>query len=185
MVLLGLREVADNDYAAILEKAGLAKYLRELPADDLSPTIRRGELSRLYAATFQVAGEASLRRFLLNYGQRMANGILSTPLGQEMKAGMVQVQASARLGTAIKMLADNSSRIWAFMSMSEDSAYYYLEAFHCTACAGIRGAREPICGNFEYALGKLASELSGNQVIAQEIECAASGAQRCKFRFRK
>jgi predicted hydrocarbon binding protein len=189
MILEGIREVAGSQFPKVLEKAGLSHYAIELPPDDPSPTVTELELSHLYGSTFQVVGETLTRQFLRNYGQKLPDAMLASPTGLEMQARVAEVPASApaseRLGAAIKAIAETGSRVWTNISASEDSEYYYLEISHCAICAEIKGAREPICGNSEVFYGMLARSLSGIRVSALEIECAATGAPRCKYRIRK
>jgi hypothetical protein len=185
LILLGIKDVAGNQFPKILESVELSQYVADLPPDDDSPTISRSKVGQLYAASRQVLGETMLRQILLKSGHRLPDLIMAGPAGQEMKALTAQVPASERLGAAIRVLAEKGAELWAEMTFSEDKDYYYLEVSYCSTCSEIRGAREPVCANIEYALGMLARALSGGRVFALEIACAAVGAPRCKYRFRK
>ncbi len=185
MILEGIREVAGSQFGLLLEKAGLSRYAEELPPRDASPTITEPELSSLYGTTFRVVGESLTRTFLTNYGRRLPDALLSSPAGQEMLAKVGQVPPAERLREAIKVIAETGTKIWTEMSSSEDSEYYYLEISRCAICADIKGARSPICGNSEIVYGALARALSGIRVSALEVECAAAGAPRCKYRIHK
>ncbi len=185
MILEGIRDVAGSQFGTLLAKAGLSHYEAELPPQDGTPTITEPELSGLYGTTYRVVGESLTRTFLTNYGRRLPEALLAAPSGQEMLAKAAQVPAAERLGASIKLIADTGTKLWTEMSWSEDSEFYYLEISRCAICADIKGARSPICGNSEIVYGALARALSGIRVSALEVECAAAGAPRCKYRIRK
>lgn len=185
MILEGIQEVSGSQFGKVLERAGLNRYANEMPAADTSPTITEPELSRLYGSTFAIAGESLTRQFLMNYGRRLPEALLASPDGQHMVAEAAKVPQADRLRAAVRLIAETGSKIWVGMSWSEDAEYFYLEVPGCAICADIRGARTPICANSEIVYTTLARALSGVRVTALEVECAATGHEKCKYRIRK
>ncbi|MBX5482430.1 MAG: hypothetical protein IRZ16_11435 [Myxococcaceae bacterium] len=185
MILSGIEEVTGSQYARVLSQAGLMRYADEPPPEDQSPTITEPELSALYGATYDVIGESLTRLFLTRYGQKLPEAMLAGPAGQEMLARMAGVPEAERLGTAIRLIAETGTKLWTPMRATEDDQAYYLEIENCAICARIHNARSPICANSEFFYGALARALTGFRLTALEIECAAVGAPKCKYRIRK
>lgn len=185
MILEGIREVAGAQFPKVLTEAGLERYSSRLPPADQSPTVTEPELSKIYGTTFRVVGESLTRLFLTRYGQKLPEAMIAGPAGQSMLKDMAGVPEEQRLGKAIQVIADYGCRLWTPMKWSEDDEAYYLEIDHCAICADIHGARSPICANSEFFYGALARALTGFRVTALEVECAAAGAAKCKYRIRK
>ena len=185
MILEGIREVSGSQFPKVLAQAGLERYAQVLPPSDQSPTITEPELSKLYGATFRVAGESLTRLFLTQYGQKLPEALLNSPSGQQMVQAMEGVPQNERLGRAVHLIAETGTKLWVEMSVSEDQEAYYLSVSRCAICADMHQARSPICANSEIVYGALARALTGMRVTALEIECAAAGGTRCRYRLRK
>ncbi len=185
MILEGIREVSGSQFPRVLAQAGLDRYLDALPPSDQTPTITEPELSKLYGATFRVAGESLTRLFLTQYGQKLPEALLNSPSGQQMLASMKDVPTAERLGRAVHLIAETGTKLWVQMEVTEDQEAYYLSVSRCAICADMHQARSPICANSEIVYGALARALTGIRVTALEIECAAAGGTRCRYRLRK
>lgn len=184
LILEGIREVAGSQFPRVLAEANLTQY-SELPPPDQSPTVTEHELSALYGATFRVVGESLTRLFLTRYGQKLPDTMIAGPSGQEAMAKMQSVPDNERIGVAMHLIAETGTKLWTPMAVTEDDEAFYLEIEHCAICANIRGAKSPICANSEFFYGAFARALTGFRLTALEVECAAMGAPRCKYRVRK
>ena len=185
LILESIRDVAGSRYGKVLETAGLTRYLDAPPPADQTSNVTGHELARLYGATYQVMGESLTRLFLTNYGRKLPDTLLASPWGHEMVEKASQAPPSERLGTAVRLIAETSSKVWGEQSVSEDTVAFYLEVRNCAVCREMRNVRSPICASNEYFFGAVARALTGVRVTALEVECTAQGASCCKFRLRK
>jgi hypothetical protein len=184
-VLAGFREAAGAKYDRLLTSAGLPQYLTHEPPNDDSPTLTSDQLSGLYAAAYAVIGESLTRITLYTLGRKTPDAVLCSPSGDRMKVEVQSAPPKDRLALALRLIAEEGSRVWTPIKLVADSEAYYFEVYNCTTCARIRGARDPMCASQQHFYGVVATGLTGTRVSCLEIECGGQGHACCKFRFLK
>jgi hypothetical protein len=180
-MLLALQKVAGRNYQALLTTAGLTRYLVELPPADARPAATEQEVARLYAAVYQILGEALTRLFNRNLGEAYAAGIIQNPTHQDMRARILAAPPEQQLALFVRETRSLIERAWPGLRLSEDSTAWYFAVAYCVVCNGVHNAEAPICGQLPALLSGLAKPLVGRRIRVAEVECRAMGGTACVF----
>ena len=185
-VLHAVQEISGQQYAHLLQMAGWSRFQRGIPAPSNALIATRAELEQLFSSVYTLLGEGLMRLFLRNYGRLLGEQILANPTAGGVVALWAAIPPAERqLAAFVGVAAQISNRFWATTTRSEDAQAYYLAYTDCPLCRGVPHAGAPLCATTEALYRLLAKELLGYRLQVVEIECAATGAPRCKVAFYK
>lgn len=86
---------------------------------------------------------------------------------------------SALLETIAAAAADLGWGVWTFARASADELH--LEVVNSPFAQGFGASSTPVCSAIAGMAGAVATMVLGRPASAEEIECAATGAQSCRF----
>jgi hypothetical protein len=181
VVLESLKSVSGPQYEMLLQRAGLDRFLKELPAADGKTAATGEELVRLFTVVYTMLGEVCTRLFHRNCGVAFAEGIMRSGWGAKMQAKAATIPADQKLPWVVRELIALAEHSYSPQIVSEDNAAWYLASATCYVCLGLQGVKAPICTSTETMYKELAKKLLGRTVRVVEVECAALGAPHCKF----
>jgi hypothetical protein len=184
-VLLTVQDISGSQYKALLERANLAHYVTNMPADDMRPGGTSEDLIRLFATTYTMMGESLTRLFMRNFGTRAVKGMMEGEWVQQERTVLAALPPDQRLSRFVRDWAPIMSQTWAPVILSEDAEAHYMALAFCVACQGIRGAHAPICAAGDVIFRTMAEYATGLRVRVVEVECAALGAPHCKHALYK
>jgi predicted hydrocarbon binding protein len=181
-VLNTVREISGPQYDRLLDRAGWGRFRTGIPSGTADLIATREELEGLFTNVYTLLGEELMRLFLRNYGGRLAAHIQSR---QALQLAAVTISPEQQVAWFVQEIAQISTRNWTPATISEDFQAYYLTFDRCPLCAGIHGARAPICATMEALYGQLAQQVLHHRLRVVEVECVATGAGHCKIAIYK
>jgi bacteriochlorophyll 4-vinyl reductase len=186
MVLHVMQEIAGVQAGPILTQAGLGRFLTTPPdRTSMRPAASQEELIQLFRNIYRMLGEDLTRLFMRNYGESTANVLLQLPDVQALLAEIRPVPREQQMRRLAETLEPWMARGWAPLTITEDKDACYMAYEVCYACYGITGAKRPLCAAGDVIFARLAREALGRRVRVVEVECAAMGAERCKYALYK
>jgi len=185
VVLQSLKSVSGPQYEMLLRRAGLDRFITELPAADGKIVTTGEELVRLFTVVYTMLGEVCTRLFHRNCGVAYAEGIMQSPWGATMRAKAPTISADQKFNWMVRELISLAEHSYSPQIVTEDAGAWYLASAACYVCMGLQGVKAPICTSTETMYKELAKKMLGRTVRVVEVECAALGAPHCKFAIYK
>jgi predicted hydrocarbon binding protein len=190
VILAGVSEiVGENGLKSVLNYAGLAKYIDNLPPKDTEkggPLI--SEVAKLDIGIEEVFGKKGARAILFQVGRMQAKwGLEENPDiekgAREGMAGMTDVERARIIlnytANAISKQLNTESRI---EENGEVFLYISKAAAHCFG----RESQTPVCYTTAgFVDGLVAWAVGGNTWKVEETGCMAMGEPACTFRISK
>ncbi|MCP4140583.1 MAG: 4-vinyl reductase [Chloroflexi bacterium] len=178
-----------NGLNAILNLAGLKKYVEGYPPDNLEKAFDFAELSALGVALEEMYGPRGGRGLALRAGRATFSDALKD-FGALAGAGdlafkVLPLQAKLRIG--LPAMAKIFSQISDQHSTVEEKDSEFVYTIHkCPVCWGRTGSDKPVCF---IATGLLQEGLKwisgGNEFRVNESRCHAMGDEVCEFIIQK
>jgi hypothetical protein len=178
-----------NGLNAILNLAGLSKYIDAYPPDNLDKAIDFSEISSINVALEEMYGPRGGRGLSLRVGRALfADGLKNfgalAGVG-DMAFKVLPLQAKLRIG--IPAEAKIFSQISDQLSTVEEKDDVLVYTIHkCSECHQRSGLDKPVCF---VAVGLLQESLKwvsgGNEFRVNESKCVAMGDQVCEFIIQK
>jgi len=175
--------MGERGLKVVLRQAGLARYVDELPPDNLELDVTAAEYAALNQAVEEFygrAGKGMLRRI----------GRASFRYGVEEQATLMGVAGTALKlmprKTRIKFILTQMAK--ALMDVDEETYIEVYESpegfvfadFTCGVCYG-RQAGHPICHLYVGSINEAVKWATGQDYQVREIKCRAMGAEACRF----
>jgi bacteriochlorophyll 4-vinyl reductase len=182
--LLAIGEVmGERGLKVVLRQVGLARYVDELPPNDLEQGVSTAEYAALNQAVEEFYGRAGK-------GMLQRIGRASFRYGVEEQATLMGVA-----GTALKVMPQKTrvkfiltQMAKSLMDVNEDTHIEVQETpegfvfadFTCGVCC-CRQAEHPICHLYIGSTSEAVKWATGHDYEVREIECRAMGAEACRF----
>lgn len=190
ILLKALEDVmGKNGLNAILNLAGLSKYIDAYPPDNLEKAIDFAEIAAINIALEEMYGPRGGRGLSLRVGRALFADALKN-FGALAGVGdlafkVLPLQAKLRIG--IPAEAKIFSQISDQLSTVEEREDVIIYTIHkCSECHGRSGLDKPVCF---IAVGLLQESLKwisgGNEFRVNESKCIATGDDVCEFTIQK
>lgn len=190
ILLKALEDVmGKNGLNAILNLAGLSKYIDSYPPDNLEKAIDFAEIAAINIALEEMYGPRGGRGLSLRVGRALFADALKN-FGALAGVGdlafkVLPLQAKLRIG--IPAEAKIFSQISDQLSTVEEREDVIIYTIHkCSECHGRTGLDKPVCF---IAVGLLQESLKwisgGNEFRVNESKCIATGDDVCEFTIQK
>lgn len=190
ILLKALEDVmGKNGLNAILNLAGLSKYIDAYPPDNLEKAIDFAEISAINIALEEMYGPRGGRGLSLRVGRALFADALKhfgalAGVG-DLAFKVLPLQAKLRIG--IPAEAKIFSQISDQHSTVEERDDVIIYTIHkCSECHGRSGLDKPVCF---IAVGLLQESLKwisgGNEFRVNESKCIACGDDVCEFTIQK
>ncbi len=190
ILLKALEDVmGKNGLNAILNLAGLSKYIDAYPPDNLEKAIDFAEIAAINIALEEMYGPRGGRGLSLRVGRALFADALKN-FGALAGVGdlafkVLPLQAKLRIG--IPAEAKIFSQISDQHSTVEERDDVIIYTIHkCSECHGRSGLDKPVCF---IAVGLLQESLKwisgGNEFRVNESKCIATGDDVCEFTIQK
>jgi len=182
--ILAISEVmGERGLKVVLRQVGLARYVDELPPNDLEQGVSTAEYAALNQAVEEFYGRAGK-------GMLQRIGRASFRYGVEEQAMLMGVA-----GTALKVMPQKtrvkfilSQMAKSLMDVNEDTHIEVQETpegfvfadFTCGVCC-CRQAEHSICHLYIGSISEAVKWATGHDYEVREIECRAMGAEACRF----
>jgi bacteriochlorophyll 4-vinyl reductase len=175
--------MGERGLKVVLRQAGLARYIDELPPDDLEQGVSTREYAALNQAVEEFYGRAGK-------GMLKRIGRASFRYGVEEQATLMGVA-----GTALKLMPQKTRVKFILTQMAKslmnvnDETYIEIQEtpdgfvfadFTCGVCC-CRTAEHPICHLYIGSISEAVKWATGQDYEVREIECRATGAEACRF----
>ena len=185
-ILLSLRFVAGPSYGAILHEAGLDPYRDALPPSDSQLTVTADTITRLFSGGYTHLAPPQAMLFFNYMGEHLANVTWERPELQNVVPEIGALAPGARVVTAWKRLIEFVNRdAHLRRRVVSDDRNDYLILENCPYCQGIHNAPRPVCFATVRYYEVLLLRLTGRAVVVRELECHATGHNRCVFAVRR
>ena len=179
--------LGERSLRLLFARAGLLSYYSggELPPADDRPSMTVGELSKLFAAAYQIFGDKGMKPILLRAGRnslkhfREHNKGLATLAGAAFKVLPTDAKVKLVLSRSAKMAED---LLHAPHSTSDNADGFYVDVGGCPYCQGTQ-ADHAICYFPIGFYGEAMRWATGNTYAVDEVECIAAGGKVCRFRI--
>jgi hypothetical protein len=184
--LLSLRLVAGPLYPRILAEAGLTHYEGSLPPADPAPEIPEDEVTRLFGVAHAHLLNAQIVLFLTNVGEHQAENAWEYPDVQAITEALAEVPPADRVVAAwthFNTILERDGRRNRTVYSDEQNDYLVVE--QCPYCRTVRGATRPVCFSVVRYYEVLLHKWLGRTVVMRELECVATGQDRCVFAVRR
>ncbi|HET7080810.1 MAG TPA: V4R domain-containing protein [Chloroflexia bacterium] len=185
-ILKSLRMVAGPAYPRILEAAGLLQYRSELPPDNSELTASRDLVARLFSAGYTHLAPPQATLFFINMGEHLARHTWADPEVQALAGEVRDLPPAEQVGAAwsrLIELVNRDARVDRGLVTDQNNDYLVIE--NCPYCRDIHDAGRPVCIATARFYEVLLKELTGRPVIVREVECRATGQDRCMFAVRR
>ena len=185
-ILKSLRMVAGPAYPRILEAAGLLQYRSELPPDNSELTASRDLVARLFSAGYTYLAPPQATLFFINMGEHLARQTWANPEVQALVGEVAGLPPTEQVGVAWSRLIElvsRDARVDRGVITDQNNDYLVIE--DCPYCREIHDAGRPVCIATARFYEVLLKELVGRPVIVREVECRATGHDRCLFAVRR
>jgi bacteriochlorophyll 4-vinyl reductase len=184
-MLDSVARVSGPQYRALLTAAGWQQWLTTPPPATWAPVARPTDVNRLFTAVYQMLGEDLTRLFFTNYGNAMAEQLLASEAGTELRQALARAPQPAGLAEFLPVFARVQAQGWGNATLHETPQAWLMTVEHCPVCSEIRGARAPVCASGTALMGQMARRLLGRRVRVAEVACVATGDPHCVFAFYK
>ncbi len=185
LMLDSAARVSGPQYQALLTAAGWQQWLTTPPPATWAPVARPADLSRLFNAVYRMLGEDLTRLFFTNYGNAIAEQLLASDAGAELRQALAKGPQPAGLADFLQVFTRQLAQAWGKSTLQETPEAWLLTDEHCPVCSEIRGARAPVCTSGTALMGQVARQLLGRRVRVAEVACVATGDPHCVFAFYK
>ena len=185
-ILKSLRMVAGPAYPRILEAAGLMQYRNELPPDNSDLTASRDLVARLFSAGYIYLAPPQATLFFINMGEHLARQTWASPDVQALAGVVADLPRAEQVGVAwsrLIALVSRDARVDRGVVTDQNNDYLVIE--DCPYCRDIHDAGRPVCIATARFYEVLLKELVGRPIIVREVECRATGQERCMFAVRR
>lgn len=174
---------------AILNYAGLAALINNLPPDDLALAFDFSHFSMINKALTDIYGLRGGRGITLRIGRTTFDDVLKdygalAGVG-DLAFKVLPMQAKVKFGlhAMARIFSEKSDQI---SSVSEEGDSYYYQVERCPACWGRADEDHPVC---YYMVGLIQEGLNwvsgGKEFQVEEIKCHAQGDNSCVFEIQK
>ncbi|MDI6769248.1 MAG: methanogen output domain 1-containing protein [Anaerolineales bacterium] len=178
-----------NGLNAILNLAGLGRFIDNYPPDNLERGFDFSDFSSIHIALEEMYGPRGGRGFALRAGRATFNDALRN-FGALAGVGdlafkVLPLQAKLRIG--LPAMARIFSQVSDQHSTAEEKENEFVYTIHrCPVCWGRKGADKPVC---YIATGLLHASLTwvsgGMEFRVNESKCVAVGDEVCEFVIQK
>jgi divinyl protochlorophyllide a 8-vinyl-reductase len=170
----------DAKTAALLEQAGLERYVRELPHEMVAET----EVTSLFAAMYDELGNFSAREVARRSGELTGNYLLAKRIPRPAQTALKLIPAAL---ASRGLLAAIRGKTWTFAGTSTvvltDGRPALVSFTDCPLCRG-RSAEASLCDYYAATFERLYRVLVRPAASAVEISCRATGARVCTIEIR-
>ena len=185
--ILAIGEVmGERGLKIVLRQAGLARYVDDLPPNDLKQGVATTEYAALNQAVEEFYGRAGkgmlqrIGRATFRYGVE-EQATLMNVAGAALKVMPRKMRVKFILTQMAKSLMDVNAET--DIEVQETDEGFVLTDFTCGVCC-CREAEKPICHLYVGSIGEAVKWATGQDYQVREIECRAMGAEACRFLVR-
>ena len=175
-----------NGMHAVLRSSGLDRFINNYPPNDLNPSVKTSEYSRLLQAIDEFYGRASkgmLRRIgkaSFQYGIREQSSLMGVA-GVAIKLLPEKQRIKVVLNGMVNALKKVNPEAELWVDEQGDTVAYVAKT--CGVCWG-RQSEQPICYLYVGSVGEAALYATGVEHEVVETHCQAKGDQFCRFEVR-
>jgi hypothetical protein len=179
--------MGENGLHTVLRTSGLARFVNNLPPNDLNPGIQTVEYARLNEAIeafYGRGGRGMLRRIgkaSFQYGVREQAALLGVA-GAALKLLPEKQRIKFILNALVGALKKSNPQVEAWLDESGDRLAF-VDAT-CAICHG-RKSETPICHLYLGSIGEAVLWATGHEYEIVETHCFARGDQFCRFEVRE
>jgi hypothetical protein len=196
VILEAARTTSGGQFNAVLQRAGLTRFIERSPPATNELVATPFEMKRLFTQFYEVLGEPLTRLAFRTWGREIANYVVAPqPWGDQLRADVLRHPPEQQLGALVQAIGALGNTYWSPTEMSEDATAWYMTLTPCTICLGIcelaatlPPAQRPttsLCTNLEGAIPAIIYQVMKRRVVVTEITCAAAGATHCKYAIYK
>jgi hypothetical protein len=196
VILEAARTTSGGQFGALLERAGLSRFISRSPPPNNQLVATPLEMKRLFTQFYEVLGEPLTRLAFRTWGREIANYVMAPqPWGDQLRADVLSLPPDRQLGALVYAVGALGNAYWSPTEMSEDETAWYMTLTPCMICLGIcelaatlPPAQRPttaLCTNLEGAIPAIVYQVLKRRIIVTEIACAATGAPHCKYAIYK
>lgn len=179
--------MGENGLHAVLNAAGLARFIDQMPLDDLQPTIKTAEYARFNQSIEEVYGRAGkgilqrVGRASFQYALREQPALLGIA-GATLKVLPQKQRIKFILTSLVRALqkTNPAAEVWAG---EMDGKLVYIEKT-CAICDS-RTSDQPICHLYVGSISEALKWATGRDYAVVETHCVAKGDPYCRFEIRE
>jgi bacteriochlorophyll 4-vinyl reductase len=179
--------VGKNGYRAVLQLAGLERYLDNLPAANNRLETPGEDFAALLKSLFNMYGENSARGLFRRWGTTFGlQGVKRRHSALLLKPLLLLLPLQRRTRTVLDALVSeaNAARGATLHTLIERQGFYQIEFRDCLYCDGLHPTA-PICFSIVGILEAVLKWGVNREFDVQEVQCAARGDAACVFRINK
>jgi bacteriochlorophyll 4-vinyl reductase len=182
--IMAISEVmGESGLKVVLRQAGLARYVDQLPPNDLEQGVSTAEYARLNQAVEEFYGRAG-RGMLMRIGRASfrygveEQATLMGVAGAALKAMPQKTRVKFILGQMAKSLMKVNEET--HIEVEETPEGFVFADFTCGVCC-CRQAEQPVCHLYVGSISEAVKWATGKDYEVREIACRAVGAEACRF----
>ncbi len=182
--LVAAQEVmGENGLNAVLRTSGLARFIGNLPPDDMNPGVNTSEYAKLNEAIeafYGRGGRGMLRRVgkaSFQYGIREQAALLGLA-GVALKVLPPRQRIKFILNAMANALKKTNPQVEAWVDESGGKLAYVDKT--CAICYG-RASTQPICHLYIGSVGEAVRWATGVEHTITETHCVGKGDEYCRF----
>jgi bacteriochlorophyll 4-vinyl reductase len=182
--LIASQEVmGDIELNAVLNDAGLGRYIGNFPPDDLNPGISAFDYARFNQVIEQHygrAGKGILKRIgkaSFQYGVNEHPALMGFA-GIAMKALPKRTRIRYVLNSIADVLKKTNPPVKAWVGEDRDVVFFAVKT--CSICIG-RSSDIPVCHLYIGSLTEAIRWVTGEEYYITETACSAMGDEYCRF----
>ena len=188
VLFLSMEDVmGQNGVSAVLNSAGLSRFVRNYPPNNLDPSVTFEEYAMVVKAVEDFYGARAAKASLIRVGRTTFQYALKEHpatiglAGLALKVMPLTMQIKTVLGNVANGMTKDLHEP-AHVEEQSDHFLYVKEA--CGACQG-RRADKPVCFTTNGALLESLKWATGKNFDVTETICRATGGATCTFRIAK
>ena len=188
VLFLSMEEVmGQNGVSAVLNAAGLTRFVRSYPPNDLTPCVPFEDYATVVKAVEDFYGPRAARTSLIRVGRATFQYAMKEHPAALGLAGLALkvLPLNMQIKTVLNNVANAMTRNLHEPAHIEEQADCYLYVKDaCSACHG-RKAERPVCFTTAGAILESLKWATGKHFDVSETACRAMGGATCTFRIAK
>jgi hypothetical protein len=177
----------------LLRRAGLSRYIDNLPPLNESPSIKVEQYSELLATVYELFGARSAQALFLRDGRLSAEELRRQRPAQFALTGpaLKLLSSGKRMQIVLDKLVEQTREIFDVpCNLHEDLDAFLFDIRDCPYCAEItrrsgeqnKPLSKPVCHIPAAMLEEMVEWATGEKHLVEEVACIAQGAPACRFR---